>query len=90
MSNGGNRYDILFLLVIDGETDQTRLFRGSTSRNKVSVGEPAEGSCRFRDIIALRKRSCGDDKPDAAGCRIYNICSVEAARDIYVSQLSIG
>ena len=27
-----------------GEVDQTWSFRGSTSRNKVSVGEPAEGS----------------------------------------------
>ena len=28
----------------DGEDAQTRSFRGSKSRNKVSVGEPAEGS----------------------------------------------
>ena len=27
-----------------GEDDRTRSFRGSKSRNKVSVGEPAEGS----------------------------------------------
>jgi hypothetical protein len=29
------------------EADQTCLFRGSKSRNKVSVGEPAEGSFMF-------------------------------------------
>ena len=32
--------------VLEVKDDQTRLFRGSKSRNKVSVGEPAEGSLR--------------------------------------------
>ena len=31
-----------------GETGQTWSFRGSKSRNKVSVGEPAEGSLQNR------------------------------------------
>ena len=31
-----------------GEDDRTRSFRGSKSRNKVSVGEPAEGSLPYR------------------------------------------
>lgn len=31
----------------DGEAGQTWSFRGSKSRNKVSVGEPAEGSLKL-------------------------------------------
>lgn len=32
---------------------QTVSFRGSTSRNKVSVGEPADGSLRFVSMYTL-------------------------------------
>ena len=32
------------------EALQTWLLRGSKSRNKVSVGEPAEGSLKFGDL----------------------------------------
>jgi hypothetical protein len=32
------------------EDDQTGSFRGSKSRNKVSVGEPAEGSLTKRGV----------------------------------------
>ena len=35
------------------EDDQTQSFRGSKSRNKVSVGEPAEGSLLVFDHCAL-------------------------------------
>ena len=35
----------------DGEAGQTWSFRGSKSRNKVSVGEPAEGSLQFRRVL---------------------------------------
>jgi hypothetical protein len=35
-----------------GETGQTWSFRGSKSRNKVSVGEPAEGSL-VSDVVAF-------------------------------------
>ena len=34
------------------EDDQTQSFRGSKSRNKVSVGEPAEGSLLVFDHCA--------------------------------------
>ena len=39
------------------EDDQTVAFRGSKSRNKVSVGEPAEGSF---SITSLSEASCSD------------------------------
>ena len=42
------------------EIGQTWSFRGSKSRNKVSVGEPAEGSLQiqrlFRDLVELFRR----------------------------------
>ena len=36
-----------------GEDDRTRSFRGSKSRNKVSVGEPAEGSLPLPLLLLL-------------------------------------
>ena len=33
------------------EVDQTEAFRGSKSRNKVSVGEPAEGSLKVLIVL---------------------------------------
>ena len=42
------------------EDVQTVLFRGSKSRNKVSVGEPAEGSLtKFRFQSILERRTSG-------------------------------
>ena len=35
------------------EVDQTWSFRGSKSRNKVSVGEPAEGSLPWRSLLSI-------------------------------------
>ena len=35
------------------EVDQTEAFRGSKSRNKVSVGEPAEGSLSVQFGLVL-------------------------------------
>ena len=41
------------------EDDQTWSFRGSKSRNKVSVGEPAEGSLSYRhDYACVCTSSC--------------------------------
>ena len=46
-----------------GEDTQTLLFRGRRSRNKVSVGEPAEGSLSFlhrtvRIVLFVREAVC--------------------------------
>src|SRR6201986_5623545 len=64
---------------------QTWSFRGSKSRNKVSVGEPAEGSLLgyqglrprsqpFASPALLRRTGCGGNLPFAGGplraCRI--------------------
>ena len=37
-----------------GEDTQTLSFRGRRSRNKVSVGEPAEGSLTFKINVCFR------------------------------------
>ena len=39
--------------LIEREASQTWSFRGSKSRNKVSVGEPAEGSLRIINICEI-------------------------------------
>jgi hypothetical protein len=44
---------VLGLVPETGEAGQTWSFRGSTSRNKVSVGEPAEGSLTNRAGCAV-------------------------------------
>src|SRR5712672_253897 len=48
------------------EVGQTWSFRGSKSRNKVSVGEPAEGSLSYyrgvRAVADLSKRSCTPER----------------------------
>ena len=41
---------IVWQQTMDGELGQTWSFRGSKSRNKVSVGEPAEGSLTMTTI----------------------------------------
>ncbi len=41
-----------------GETGQTWSFRGSKSRNKVSVGEPAEGSLESGAGVAVKTAIC--------------------------------
>ena len=44
-------------LIFCRELWQTRLFRGSKSRNKVSVGEPAEGSLNnFKNMFFLAEQ----------------------------------
>ena len=40
-------------LTVMREVDQTEAFRGSKSRNKVSVGEPAEGSLSVQFGLVL-------------------------------------
>ena len=42
--NVGCLENALFCVISQAEVVQTLLFRGRRSRNKVSVGEPAEGS----------------------------------------------
>ena len=42
-------------LIHSREDDQTEAFRGSKSRNKVSVGEPAEGSLKVKDFLHVGK-----------------------------------
>ena len=39
--------------LVEREASQTWSFRGSKSRNKVSVGEPAEGSLRIINICEI-------------------------------------
>lgn len=41
-----------------GEDDRTRSFRGSKSRNKVSVGEPAEGSLSVKNARCFDRFLC--------------------------------
>ena len=57
----------------DREDDRTRPFRGSKSRNKVSVGEPAEGSLetgpRHRTYAPVSRAPISDPWPRAVGRR---------------------
>ena len=46
--------------MLEVKDDQTRLFRGSKSRNKVSVGEPAEGSLRVVKAFEFELQSDTD------------------------------
>ena len=50
--------------IVHGELNQTCSFRGSKSRNKVSVGEPAEGSLtRFNNVSTPTTRTLWKQKP---------------------------
>jgi hypothetical protein len=51
--------------VLEVKDDQTRLFRGSKSRNKVSVGEPAEGSLRVVKAFEFELQLDTDFERDA-------------------------
>lgn len=60
----------------DREDDRTRPFRGSKSRNKVSVGEPAEGSLetgprdRSRERPGSARAQSEPPRPRASGDRV--------------------
>jgi cytochrome c oxidase assembly protein Cox11 len=58
-----------------GEDNQTWSFRGSKSRNKVSVGEPAEGS------LLVRKSENDNDKT-ITGCRLYMLTKSKFSTDM--------
>jgi hypothetical protein len=56
--SGGELCDALCIAVAIAKVDQTWWFRGSKSRNKVSVGEPAEGSLMYTVCLTLVMGSC--------------------------------
>ena len=72
------------------EAVQTLLFRGRRSRNKVSVGEPAEGSLPVsipnpvrtgpRPILWLR--AAASRAPPLGGARLASACSLPAPRGL--------
>ena len=66
----------------DREDDRTRPFRGSKSRNKVSVGEPAEGSlqCASRSRARARRRPTGRASWPRARPRRPNLSDFARAR----------
>ncbi len=51
--------------------DRTTLSRGSKSRNKVSVGEPAEGSLRsyYEKVVEGATRSSRIERPYTVGAK---------------------
>ena len=60
--SGGELCDASCIAVAIAKVDQTWWFRGSKSRNKVSVGEPAEGSLMYTDCISQCFQLIYDDE----------------------------
>ena len=56
--------------------DQVRLFRGSKSRNKVSVGEPAEGSLQCANRTGEFRDKA--DSADGAGSWSTFACTLQS------------